>query len=116
MSLSVVRGDDRLLRYSTKAVELIKEDEHEHKSSSLTIAEEILILEQKDNSHWQFDKLAPIWGIFVILIIQTVLKDGDFAGIKNCSSEFWSIYIIYALLCFAAVIYSALRVKKVYLI
>ena len=113
LSLPMIRGEDRLLRYSSKVVPSIKEENEITHSSNVTVPEEVEKLERMDDSHWQLDKLAPIWGIFILLVVQTVLKDGDFAGIKNCSTGFWAIYITYAFLCFVAVIYSAFAVQKV---
>ena len=74
---------------------------------------EIGEIQRKDNSHWQFDKLAPIWGIFILLIVQAILKDGNFVGVETCSTEFWLIYIVYAFLCLSAVVYSAIVLKRV---
>ena len=73
---------------------IVKEETDSSIANELEYAKgEIGDIQRKDNSHWQFDKLAPIWGIFIILIIQAVLKDGNLVGVKTWSTEFWLIYI-----------------------
>ena len=84
---------------------IIEEEEEENEEtrkfsvfSEEWTTEEIIRLENKDNSHWQFDKLAPVWIVFALFVIQTIFKDGDMANVENCSFEFWAIYCVYTLI------------------
>jgi len=67
---------------------------------------------KKDRSHWQLDKLIPIWIMFVALIVQSVVKDSDVAGVKKCSAEYWLIYAAYVVICICGVVYSVYALKK----
>ena len=77
-------------------------------TSSTPIMNKELIaqVERKDRSHWQFDRLIPIWIILFCLIMQSMIKDSDIFGVKNWSAVYWIVYVIYIIICISIVVYT----------
>lgn len=52
-------------------------------------------VERKDRTHWQLDKLIPIWLILFLLIMQSMIKDSKIFGVTKCSAVYWIVYAAY---------------------
>ena len=98
MAILVVKSPPHFLNYFKQDL-IILLDSHD---TSLQTPEAnkkfIKQLEKKDKSHWQFDKLFPIWFILIALIMQSMIKDSDIFGVSTCSAIYWIVYILYILL------------------
>jgi hypothetical protein len=69
-------------------------------------------VQKHDQTHWQFEKLLPIWSIFLALILQAFIKDSGVFNIPTCGWAYWIIYLLYVSLCAVAVTYSLWQLKK----
>ena len=70
-------------------------------------------VEKKDRSHWQFDRLLPIWLILFCLIMQSMIKDSDIFGVSNCSAVYWLVYAVYIIICIIVATYTVKQLSKV---
>ena len=69
-------------------------------------------LQKKDRTHWQFDKLLPIWTVLIALVLQTIFRSGTVGNVKKCSPVYWVIYALYVLIWFGVVMYSINKLKR----
>ena len=69
-------------------------------------------LQQKDRTHWQFDKLIPIWVVLVALVIQNLFRSGTVGGVKKCSPGYWIIYVLYIIVCLIVVLYCMRKSRR----
>ena len=113
MAILVVKSPPHVLNYFIQDL-IILLDSHDT-SLQTPEANKIFIkqLEKKDKSHWQFDKLFPIWFILIALIMQSMIKDSDIFGVSTCSAIYWIVYILYILLWIVTMIFAVFMLNKV---
>jgi hypothetical protein len=79
----------------------------------MEIGDDLERIQEYEKSHWQLNKLIPIWTLILILIVSNLLKGSktskSIAGFEICETWYWMIHSIFVMSTMV-VIYLSFRI------